>query len=108
MAMTITATTMASTRTTTQTKPLASAFIALGVMLAAFAAVDLLCSFTPAADRDEQIAAQLKTAADLPQAQELPLLNGLKAKQEAALLARPSEPYGWAQLSLLRSMTGES
>ncbi len=105
MAMTITASIMTTIRATIPTDPRRCWFLALGILLAAFALVNLFLTLTPAARLNEQIDRRLLETADLSGAERLERLNELKDKQDMALSHKPADPYAWSRLSWLRMET---
>ncbi|MDX2028942.1 MAG: hypothetical protein SFW62_09975 [Alphaproteobacteria bacterium] len=96
---------MASTRAITRIKSVKNGFAALYGALVLFALINLFWTLTPAEDSNAKIDEKMQTVDSLPVRERLELLTQLRQDQESNLTRRPSEPYGWARLSRLRSMT---
>lgn len=96
---------MASTRATIRIKSVKNGFAALYGALVLFALINLLWTMTPAATSDEKIDKEMQVISDLPVRERLSTMAILREQQEQNLSRRPSEPYGWARLSRLRSIT---
>lgn len=112
MAMTITVITMENTKATTRTSRAIRIKVlgigALGLILAVCAAINLFGTFTPAGDLSRLINDRLQVTVVLPNNLKPIEYHALLSLQEQALASKPSEPYGWARLSYLRSVTGGS
>jgi hypothetical protein len=98
---------MENTKATIPTKALVYGFAVLGVLLAVAAVFNLFSTYTPIADLNASMDTQIKAITDLPADQKHVQFDRLRALQEKALAKKPSEPYGWARLSYLRTVLGD-
>jgi len=87
-------------------KPWSATFIVMGTILAVFSLISLTGKTTPYADLNDQIAASIANAGDLPTDERVELLGHLRQAQENALAGKPAEPFAWARLAWLRLATG--
>jgi hypothetical protein len=97
---------MAITKTTTATnQPLALGLGIFAAALLAMAGVNLFCTFQPMDKRNDKVDAAVVASDKTPFKDRIAQFAVLREEQEKILAKKPTEPFAWARLALLRKST---